>query len=122
MRGGPWMLVRVIVMVSVSALALALAACAAAGESMAASAAEEAAVIAATQVSMATTQAIDHLEAASTQMSTQTPATQSLSLPKLPPIGKGTVVIFTPKLIIIQKDGKRFVIPRDPYQDDDADQ
>jgi type II secretory pathway pseudopilin PulG len=116
------MLVRVIVMVSVSALALALAACAAVGESMAASAAEQAALIAATQVSMATTQAIDELETASTQMSTQVQAGQSPALPKLPPVGKGTVVIFTPKFIIIQKDGQRFVIPRDPYQDDDADQ
>ena len=115
------MLLRVVVLVSVSALALALAACEAVGGAMATSVAEQAAMIAATQVSMATTQAIDQLETASTQMSTQAQAGQAPVFPKLPPVGKGTMVIFTPKFIIIQKDGRRFIIPRDQY-DNDSDQ
>jgi len=114
------MLLRAAVMVLMVAMSLALAACAAAGGAVAATYAQEAAMIAATQVSMATTQAIDELETASTQMSTSQPAGQTSLFPKLPPVGKGTMVIFTPKFIIVQKDGRRFVIPRDQY--DDADQ
>jgi hypothetical protein len=116
------MLLRAIVMVLVAALALALAACTAVGGAMATSVAEQAAMIAATQVSMATTQAIDQLETASTQMSAPAQGGQMPLLPRLPPVGKGTMVIFTPKLIIIQKNGKRIIIPRNQYEDDDADQ
>lgn len=120
------MLFRVVALVLVAALALALAACAETGEAMVASAAEQAAVIAATQATIATTQAIDELEAASTQMSAET-QTQAQSgklprLPHLPPIRKGTLIIFTPNMMIIQKNGKRLIIPRQQYYDDSADQ
>ncbi len=71
---------------------------------------------------MATTQAIDELETASTQMSTEIQTGQSPVFSKLPAVGKGTMVIFTPKFIIIQKDGRRFIIPRDQYEDEDQSQ
>jgi hypothetical protein len=112
------MLVRVAVLVLVSALALAMAACAETGSAMAAGVAEQAAMIAATQAAIASTQAIDQLEQASTQMSTGAQTTPPANLPKLPPIGKGTFVIVTPKLIIYQKNGVRYYIPRDQYYDD----
>jgi hypothetical protein len=121
------MLFRVMVMVSIAALALSLAACAETGTALAAAAAEQAAMIAATQATIATTQAIDQLEAASTQMSTQgqIQAGKSLgmsNMPHLPPVGKGTMIIFTPTMMIIQKDGKRLVIPRQQYYNDNTDQ
>jgi hypothetical protein len=74
-------------------------------------------MIAATQASIATTQAIEALEGASTQMSSA--ATLPSALPQLPPVGKGTMIIFTPRFIIIQKDGKRLIVPRPQYDDDD---
>jgi hypothetical protein len=116
------MLFRAVVTVLVAALALALAACAETGEAMAAGYAEQAATIAATQASMATTQAINDLETASTQMSTQAQAGQTLTLPKLPPVGKGRLVIVTKDLVIIQQNGQRTIIRRPRYDDDGADQ
>lgn len=113
------MLFRALVFVLLAAVALALAACAETGEAMAAGVAEQAAMVAATQATIATTQAIDQLSAASTQMSSQAQSGQ-FHLPQLPPIGKGTVVIVTPKFIILQKDGKRFIMPRDTYYDEDS--
>lgn len=113
------MLFRVMVLLTLSAVALALAACAETGSALAASVAEEAATIAATRAAMATTQAIDDLETASTQTSAPTlVGGQVRNIPHLPAVNKGSIVIVTHDLIIIQKDGKRIVVPRQRYDDD----
>jgi hypothetical protein len=114
------MLIRLVVMLSVVAAGLALAACAETAELMAAHAAEEAAVIAATQATIATTQAIKQLEASSTQMSGngQVVSGHGMNLP-LPPVNKGTFILFTPQYMIIQKDGKRLIVPRENYQQEE---
>jgi len=114
------MLIRLVVMLSVAAVGLALAACAETAELMAANAAEQAAMIAATQATIATTQAIQQLEASSTQMSShgQVSSGHGVNLP-LPPVNKGTFILFTPQYMIIQKDGKRLIVQRENYQDED---
>jgi hypothetical protein len=112
------MLVRLIVMVSVTAAALSLAACAEMGEAMAASAAQQAAEIAATQAEIATTQALTQLQAATSQMATQA-ANGHLSLPSLPKAHKGTLIIFLPNAMIIQKNGHRYVFPRENYMQEE---
>jgi hypothetical protein len=107
------MLIRLVVLVSVAALSLALAACAEMAESMAASAAAQAAQIAATQAEMATTQAINQLQVASSQMSQRIQSGQSpIEIPNLPPIHKGTIVLVLPNAIVIQKDGQRYIFTR----------
>jgi hypothetical protein len=111
------MLFRLVVMLSVAALALALAACAETGGAIAASMAEQAAMIAATRATIATTEAIGELETASTQMSAQGgQANQLRGLPKLPPVGKGKMIIFTPDLMILQNNGVRLIVPRENYE------
>jgi hypothetical protein len=113
---------RLFVLIAASAAALALAACAETGGAMAASAAEQAAVIAATQATIATTQAIDQLETASTRMSIRGPQPYAVrGLPKLPPVRKGRLVIFTPDFIIVQRHGKRIIVRRENYVKDEME-
>ncbi len=116
------MLIRCIVMVSLAAMGLSLAACAEMGEAMAASAAEQAAAIAATQAATATTQAVTQLETAATQMS-EASAAQPVNLPNLPPVGKGNLIIYTPKFVIIQSNGRRYIFMKNNWPaGDDANQ
>jgi hypothetical protein len=103
-------------MLALAGAGLALAACAEMGEAMAASAAEQAAQIAATQAVTASTQAIDQIETASTQMSTPGAA---IVVPLLPAVGKGTIVIDTPTLYIVQVDGRRIIYVKPQHTDDD---
>jgi hypothetical protein len=114
--GGSWMLLRWVMMLGLAGTGLALAACAEMGESMAASAAQEAATIAATRAAIASTQAINALEAASTQMSDEisTASTQPLSMPNLPSVGPGTLVVDTPSAFIVQVNGKRIIFLKNP--------
>jgi hypothetical protein len=119
------MLLRMAVMLSIAAMGLALAACAETSGALATAATADAAAIAATQAAIATTQAIADLEAATTQMSSgRGNATTTASwLPKLPSVGKGTLIINTPTAVIIQKNGKRYIFLKPPPEDNgDADQ
>jgi hypothetical protein len=121
--GGSRMLFRWAVMLSLAVLGLSLAACAEMGEAMAASVAEQAAEVAATQVAIATTQTVDKLEAAASQMSDQVEngTMQPVNLPSLPPVGKGTLIIYSPKVVIIQTNGKRYILLRhSPVVDQDS--
>jgi hypothetical protein len=114
------MLFRLVVMVSVAATALALAACAEQGEAMAAGMAAQAAEIAATQATIATTQAIHDLAASTTRMASGARVGGPRGLPfPLPPVRKGTIMIFTPELIILQKNGKRLIVHRENLQAED---
>jgi hypothetical protein len=115
------MLFRLVVLVSVMATALALAACAEQGEAMAAGMAAEAAEIAATQAAIATTEAIKTVAESTTRVSTA----QRVGGPKgllqsLPPVHKGTMIIFTPDLMILQKNGKRLVVHRENLQKEEG--
>jgi hypothetical protein len=122
--GGSWMLLRWVMMLALACSGLALAACAEMGEAMAASAAEQAAAIAATQAAIATTQAIDQLETASTQISQQIASgvAQPFNFPNMGPVNKGTVVSDTPGAFIVQVNGKRiiFLKPPPPADDDES--
>lgn len=121
--GGLRMLVRCVVMVSLAVIGLSLAACAEMGEAMVASAAEQAAAIAATQAAIATTQTVGQLETAATQMSDEATSAQPVSLPNLPPVGKGNLIIASPNFIIVQTGGKRYIFYKStPPTDDDANQ
>ncbi|MGD0389469.1 MAG: hypothetical protein ABSC42_10995 [Tepidisphaeraceae bacterium] len=116
------MLVRMLVMLSIAAMGLALAACAVTGGALATAAATDAASIAATQAAIAATQAIEALESASTQMSSAQANANAGSLPQLPSVGKGTLIVDTPTALIIQKDGKRYIFIKPPPDDNgDAD-
>jgi hypothetical protein len=110
------MLFRWIIMLAIAGTGLALAACAEMGEAMAASMAEQAAQIAATQAVIATTQTVDQLETASTQMSSPGSA---IAVPFLPDVNKGTIVIDTPTLYIIQVNGHRVIYVKPQHTDDD---
>ena len=118
------MLFRWVMLLALAVSGLALAACAEMGEAMAASAAQQAAEIAATQAAIASTQAIEQLETASTQLSDQvaSASTQPFSMPSMPPVGQGTVVIDTPYAFIVQVNGKRIIFLKNPPPaDDDSD-
>jgi hypothetical protein len=111
-----------VVMLSIAAMGLALAACAETGGALATAAAADAAAIAATQAAIATTQAIADLESASTQMSSGQANANVSSLPQLPPVGKGTLIVDTPTALIIQHDGQRYIFVKRPPEDNgDAD-
>jgi uncharacterized FAD-dependent dehydrogenase len=90
------------------------------GEAMAASAAEQAATIAATQAAVATTQAIEDLQTASTQMSSPNHSF-SISLPHLPSVKKGNLIMFLPNYVIIQHNGHRYIFPRTNYAQYDTE-
>ena len=106
------MLLRCVIMLAVIASGLALAACAESASALAGAAAEQAAAIAATQAIIATTQGIADIQAAATQSTTQP------ILSKLPKPGKGLLVINTPTMVIIQKDGHRYLVVKHPLPDD----
>jgi shikimate kinase len=105
-----------LVVLVVAALALVLAACAETGSAMASAAAAQAAEIAATQAEIATTQAIDQLEAASTQSSSIQLQAQGKILPLPNVVNQGTVIIDTPQAIVLQKNGKRYIVLKPQYE------
>jgi hypothetical protein len=114
-----------VVLVAVAATALALAACAQEEAAMAGSVAAEAAEVAATQAAIATTQAIQKLENSTTRMASASPRYVSgpRALPSLlPKTHKGNMVIITPDFVIVQKDGRRLIVPRDRYVKEEEDQ
>ncbi|MGD0771138.1 MAG: hypothetical protein ABSB42_23375 [Tepidisphaeraceae bacterium] len=118
------MLLRMMAMLSIAAMGLALAACAETGGALATAVAVDAASIAATQAIIATTQAIEALDAASTRMSSSQANANAVanSLPHLPRVGKGTLIINTPTALIVQKNGKRYIFLKPPPDDnEDAD-
>jgi glucose/arabinose dehydrogenase len=109
------MLLRCFILLALMAGTLALAACAETAEALLAEQAKKAAVIAATQAVIATTEAAAEIQAAATQASTQP------ILSNLPKPGKGLLVINTPTMVIIQKDGHRYIVVKHPLPDDSDD-
>ena len=110
------MVFRMLLILCVAALSLVVAACAESSGAMASAVAAEAATVAATQAAIATTQAIDQLEAAATQSSTvQLQATGKI-LPILPPSAKGSLIVNTPQMMIIQQNGKRVILVKPQYE------
>jgi glucan biosynthesis protein len=116
------MLIRCVIMLGLAASGLALAACAQTESAMLSAMAAQAAEIAATQAALASTQSIQALENAATQMADQAETGQAVtlpsSLPSLPPPSKGTLVIDTPTVLIIQYNGKRTIVVKNPYLQD----
>jgi guanyl-specific ribonuclease Sa len=116
------MLLRTVMMLAIAVVGLALAACAETGGALATEATADAASIAATQAAIATTQAIEAIESASNQMSSAQANANAGSLPQLPPVGKGTLIVDTPTALIVQKNGQRYIFLKPPPDDNgDAD-
>lgn len=112
------MLTRCVIMLGLAASGLALAACAQTESAALSAMAAQAAAIAATQAALATTQQIQALENAATQMADSAETGQPVTMPSLsslPPPSKGTLVIDTPTVIIIQNNGKRYIYMKNPY-------